>query len=197
MIYNIPIKLFPFADVVFWSELHPEEGGSIIIFSFKTGDDNVRRWTPANFSSKNRVHEYGGGAFIVHGGIVYFSNDEDQRIYAQRAADDQPKPITPDGVGYRYADCEYQNKFKKIFCVREDHSKVGSGERKEPENTIVMIDIETQKQEVVVSDQINIITAAVTSNLCQLTSKAIPFFTSYKDTTTCFVFLRLYQNIRR
>ena len=53
----------------------------------------VEDMTPAPFSARTRVHEYGGGAACVSGGTVIFSNFADQRLYRQeggrtpRAAD--------------------------------------------------------------------------------------------------------------
>ena len=38
------------------------------------------------FNVRTRVHEYGGGAYLVSGGVVYFSNDKDQRLYRRNPA---------------------------------------------------------------------------------------------------------------
>ena len=69
------------------------------------------------------MHEYGGGAFIVSDGVVYFSNFEDQRLYRQRPGD-EPEPITPE-TAVRYADGVMDSKRARIICIREDHRGEG------------------------------------------------------------------------
>ena len=71
--------------------------------------------TPAGFNVRNRVHEYGGGAFAVHDGIVYFTNDADQRVYTHRPGE-APTPLTPDD-SRRYADIEVDHRHNRILCV--------------------------------------------------------------------------------
>ena len=39
--------------------------------------------TPAPFNVRTRVHEYGGGAWTVADGTLYFSNFADGRLYRQ------------------------------------------------------------------------------------------------------------------
>ena len=39
--------------------------------------------TPPPYSARTRVHEYGGAAFLVDAGVVYFTNFADQRMYRQ------------------------------------------------------------------------------------------------------------------
>ena len=89
----------------------------------------------ARFSVRTRVHEYGGGAYLVDGGTVYFCNDEDQRIYRQSArvgADrDHPDPDRPRGL--RYADGVMDGGRGRMIWVREDHTTGAP----QPVNTLV------------------------------------------------------------
>jgi hypothetical protein len=67
---------------VYWSEMRPTEGGRNVI-SRMTSDGQIRDITSAPFNVRTRVHEYGGGAFLVGDGAIYFSNFADQRLYCQ------------------------------------------------------------------------------------------------------------------
>ena len=77
------------------------------------------------------MHEYGGAAYTVDRGTIYFANFADQRIYRQRAGA-VPEPITAEG-GF-YADFRVDRTRDRLISVREDHSKAG-----EAINTIVAI----------------------------------------------------------
>ena len=67
---------------VYWLELRPSEGGRSVIIRCRA-DGHTVDMTPAPFNARTRVHEYGGGAFTVSEGTVYFSNFADQRLYRQ------------------------------------------------------------------------------------------------------------------
>ena len=54
---------------------------------------DTRDVTPPDFNVRTRVHEYGGGAYTVHDGSIFFANFSDQRIYQQEAGS-APQPIT-------------------------------------------------------------------------------------------------------
>jgi dipeptidyl aminopeptidase/acylaminoacyl peptidase len=107
---------------VYWLELRPQERGRYVIVSGR------RDLTPEPFNVRTRVHEYGGGAWTVSNGILYFSNDADRRLYRNDA------PVTPEGP-YRYADGIIDREGRWIG-VREDHSAAGH----DPVNTIVRIE---------------------------------------------------------
>ncbi len=118
-------------DTPYWLESRPGEGGrNVVVTQGPTAPK--RDVTPAGFSVRSRVHEYGGGAFAVHRGIVFFSNNADGRIYAQ-APDGAPRPLTPEGP-WHYADIVVDASRRRIICVREDHGSPG-----EPVNTLVAV----------------------------------------------------------
>ena len=121
-------------DDLYWTETRPWEGGRSVIARQSAGGETTDV-TPAGFNVRNRVHEYGGGTFTVHDGVVYFTNDSDQRVYAHRPGE-APIPLTPDEA-QRYADLEVDSRHNRILCVCEDHSKPDA----EPTNTVVGIDI--------------------------------------------------------
>jgi dipeptidyl aminopeptidase/acylaminoacyl peptidase len=76
---------------------------------------------------RSRVHEYGGGAYVVHRGTVYFSNFADQRLYCQKAGED-PTALTPlvtPAAGLRYADMVVDASRDRLICVVEDHRQSG------------------------------------------------------------------------
>jgi dipeptidyl aminopeptidase/acylaminoacyl peptidase len=118
---------------IYWSESHPLEGGRYIIMR-RTPDGKISECTPPDFYVRTRVHEYGGGAFTVHKGVIYFCNFKDQHLYRQ-PLNAAPQVLTP-GDGYRYADLVLDEKRNRIICIREDHTSEG-----EAVNTIVSIDL--------------------------------------------------------
>ncbi|XP_078000728.1 dipeptidyl-peptidase 5-like [Glandiceps talaboti] len=140
-----------FADIVYWLEARADENGRVVLCSRRLGAEKCESWTPKDFNVRSRAHEYGGGAFFVHGGTVYFCNFADNRLYAQKSPTSDPKPLTPADKGWRYADGQFIGKLERIVCVREDHSGIESGKTKEAVNAIVMIKPETQEQVILAS----------------------------------------------
>ena len=120
-------------DDIYWSELRPYENGRYVLMR-RTPDGNVSECTPPEYYVRSRVHEYGGGAFTVHQGVIYFVNFKDQHLYRQ-PVNGTPELLTP-GDGYRYADLVVDEKRNRLICIREDHTGEG-----EAVNTIVSIDL--------------------------------------------------------
>ncbi|MBK8836714.1 MAG: S9 family peptidase [Anaerolineae bacterium] len=116
---------------VYWIELRPAEGGRNVIVQRRPDGTTLDR-TPKGFNARTRVHEYGGGAYVVADGVIWFSNDSDQRIYRQ-AGEAAPIAITP-ALSYRFADAVYDRARNRLIAVREDHTRAG-----EAVNTIVAI----------------------------------------------------------
>ncbi|HEY6362146.1 MAG TPA: prolyl oligopeptidase family serine peptidase [Vicinamibacterales bacterium] len=124
-------------DDIYWLEGRPTEGGRNALVR-RTADGRVDDVTPREMNVRTRVHEYGGGAYAVADGVVYFSNFSDQRVYRvgsglQAADSGPPRPLTPEGDWF-YADFVVDRARQQLICVREDHT----GGR-EPVNTLVRI----------------------------------------------------------
>jgi len=124
---------------LYWNELRPADKGRNVIVRRKP-DGTLTDITPAGFSARTRVHEYGGGCYLVQNGTVYFSNYTDQRFYRQDPAK-APRPLTPP-VDIRYADSVFDQKRNRIISIREDHTL------KTPQavNTIVSLDLEKESE---------------------------------------------------
>ncbi len=125
-------------DAVYWSEGRPTEGGRTVVVRRSLSDSSepsTTDLTPLPFNVRTRVHEYGGGAYTVQDGTVYFSNFADQRLY-QIKPNEAPQPITPEGA-FRYADAVGDRLRNRLICVREDHSQNDH----EPVNTIVSVSL--------------------------------------------------------
>ncbi len=119
---------------VYWIEMRPSEGGRHVVIRH-TPDGRTIDITPSSFNARTRVHEYGGGSFVIEYGRVYFSNYSDQRLYLQDPGS-EPRPISPD-ADLRFADGVIDHRRGRIICVCEDHSNsVG-----EVTNSLVSLDL--------------------------------------------------------
>ena len=130
-------------DDVYWLESRPEEGGRGVLVH-RSPDGSTRDVTPPPFNARTRVHEYGGGDFVVHDGTVFFSNFEDQRLY-RASPGSEPEPITAD-VARRYADMTVDPLRDRLLAAREDHTAGG-----EPVNEVVGISLADGAETVLVT----------------------------------------------
>ncbi len=116
---------------MYWVEGRASEGGRSVIVKCAPSGDTTDVTAPP-FNVRTRVHEYGGAAYTVDRGTIYFSNFADQRIY-RLAPDEAPQAITSEG--FFYADFRVDVSRNRLIGVREDHTGPG-----EPVNTIVAIE---------------------------------------------------------
>jgi dipeptidyl aminopeptidase/acylaminoacyl peptidase len=122
-------------DAVYWSESRPEEGGRQVILKARGGQ--VEELLTAPWSARSRVHEYGGGEFLVAGGAVYFVNDKDQQIY-RLEEDGAPRRIT-DAPGTRFADFAWDARAKRLIAVAEIHPPAQGADHPLPRSALVAI----------------------------------------------------------
>lgn len=117
---------------LYWLEGRASEAGRSTLVGSKG------ELTPAPFNVRSKVHEYGGGAYTVAGGVAWFSNHADGRLYRVDTGVEsglQPAPVTAEGQQQRYADFVVDAGRQRLVSVREDHSAGGHY----PENTIAAI----------------------------------------------------------
>ncbi|MCB1740408.1 MAG: S9 family peptidase [Gammaproteobacteria bacterium] len=128
-----------------WLEGRPQDGGRGVLVA-SLDDAEPVDLTPAPFSVRSRVHEYGGGAFVIDGDDLWFCNDADQRIHHQRLAPlGVPRPLTASGTR-RYADMVVDRARGRLIAVCENHDYVD-----EPENSLVSIDLDSGEVQRLVS----------------------------------------------
>jgi dipeptidyl aminopeptidase/acylaminoacyl peptidase len=123
---------------IYWLESRPQEAGRSVIVR-RTADGKITDITPPEYNVRNRVHEYGGAAYTVVDGIVYFSNNSDNCLYIQNLRAENPqqlRQLTHDQTK-RYADLTVDPHRQRLICVQEEHDSTDL----EPLNTIVSIDI--------------------------------------------------------
>jgi dipeptidyl aminopeptidase/acylaminoacyl peptidase len=133
---------FPIATAryVYWTEARPAEAGRNVLVRRPVEaaargreEDDERanapeEVTPAGFSARSRVHEYGGLCAAVRsvasgGDVVCFSNFSDQRVYKVTPGE-APVPLTPTPplpCAWRYAAPVFTPDGGHLLAVRERH----------------------------------------------------------------------------
>ncbi|MEM6501199.1 MAG: S9 family peptidase [Cyanobacteria bacterium P01_C01_bin.89] len=109
-------------DYLYWSEARPSEKGRTTVVR-RAADGTVADVVPQPFNVRTRAHEYGGGAWAVFDGVVYFANFADQRLYRQQVGG-EPEPLTPEG-DRRFADIRLDQARNRLICACEDHTVEG------------------------------------------------------------------------
>ncbi len=119
---------------IYWIEMRPGEGGRNVIVRRDAGGLTTDV-NPPPLNARTRVHEYGGGDYLVRNGSIFFSNFADQRLYS-RVPGGEPRPLTP-AMELRYAEPVFDSSRQRLICVREDHRTSD----REPVNAIVAVSL--------------------------------------------------------
>ncbi|HEX2075251.1 MAG TPA: S9 family peptidase [Geodermatophilus sp.] len=113
---------------VWWSESRPGEGGRSALVRSPAGGA-ATDVLPPPWNARTRVHEYGGGAWTVADGTLWFTEFTDQRLYRLDPGSDAPVAVTaepevPSGV--RHADLRVTPDGAAVLAVRETHTAGGA-----------------------------------------------------------------------
>jgi dipeptidyl aminopeptidase/acylaminoacyl peptidase len=122
-------------EAVTWLEGRAEDGGRQTLVRW-TREGGVRDVSPPGINVRTRVHEYGGGAYLVADDLAFISDFATGRLL-RVGADRTATPLTPD-IRWRYADACLDAARSRIVCVREDHAIEG----REAVNTLVAIPLD-------------------------------------------------------
>jgi dipeptidyl aminopeptidase/acylaminoacyl peptidase len=119
-----------------WIEMRPEEKGRYVVVRHDK-DGKVADLVPENINARTRVHEYGGGSYLLDGNVLYTTNFSDQRLYR---IDDggRPRALTPQGEDYRFADFVLDEARARLIAVMEHHHP----DFEEPKNCVAAISID-------------------------------------------------------
>ena len=117
---------------VYWLEGRPAEGGRTALVR-RGRDGEIQDLRQAPSSVRSGVHEYGGGAYTVLDGTVYFSEARDHLLYSLSLGG-HAQALTTDGP-QRYADLEVDAARARVIAVCEDHS----GSDREAQQSLVAI----------------------------------------------------------
>jgi len=118
---------------VYWVEGRPAEAGRNVIVR-RSSDGSTTDITPPEYNARTRVHDYGGGSYLVRDGVVWFTNFKDQRLYRQDPRN-PPVAITP-AEDIRHADLVFDPRHQRLIAIREDHTT----DMPQAVNTIVTLD---------------------------------------------------------
>src|SRR3989344_5025213 len=106
---------------IYFLEKMPQENGRQVIQTINE-KNSIQTLTPPGFNVRTRVHEYGGGDYLVQDGMIYFSSDTDQRLYQQ--VGEKISAITPlpfKEKTWRYSDYCLTASQHYLIAVRERH----------------------------------------------------------------------------
>jgi dipeptidyl aminopeptidase/acylaminoacyl peptidase len=141
----------PDGENIYWLEMRPAEKGRYVIVR-RTADGTISDVTPPQFNVRNRIHEYGGGAYTVRDGHLIFTNFADQNVFAQSLTESTSLLFASQqhdetNTSYRFADFDFDLPRQRVYCIRERHAT----NLREAENTVACINLKDGSQQVIAS----------------------------------------------
>ncbi len=88
---------------VYWTESRPDEGGRQVVVGRAHRGRRPRDSSPPGVSVRSRVHEYGGGAATVAGGVLFYVDQADQAWYRLALDGGPPGSALGSGPPVRHA----------------------------------------------------------------------------------------------
>ena len=123
---------------LYWLESRPNENGRSVLVR-RGSDGRSVDLTPAPLNVASRVHEYGGGAYLVADGRIVFSDKATGAVWLIDG--DAPARQITAVDGCRYADFAFDPVRGRVLAVREDHRPQPGKPAAEPRAAIVALDI--------------------------------------------------------
>ena len=123
------------ADTLYWLESRPQEAGRTTLMAAVDGNP-PRELTPAPFSVRSRVNEYGGGAYLPCDAGVFFIHDGDGDLYLERARGDTCR-LTDWQRARRLGDLCWDPLHQRIIAVCEQPRTT-----REPENSLIALSVD-------------------------------------------------------
>lgn len=127
-------------STIFWLQGLPQEKGRTTIMSQPlNGSAAPASLLPSPLNARSKVHEYGGGSYLITDTDIYFVQADDQQIYRiQRDPSLKSIPVAiTDTPSARYADLILDPTTNAIVAVCESHN----AESAHPSNSLVSIDL--------------------------------------------------------
>src|SRR5262245_52711428 len=129
---------------IYWIEGRPLEKGRSVLVR-RGADGTIGDVTPAPFNVRTQVYSYGGGAYAVGDGVVYFVNFADGQIHLQvpvQAPAGAPTKITSGATGL-FADLCIDARRSRLIAVREERP---NGDVVNAIHSLVAVDIATGRE---------------------------------------------------
>ncbi len=107
----------PDGDDIYLLESRPDEAGRVALLR-RAPDGSVTDMAPG-LNVRTRVHEYGGGAYAVRGGVIVLSEFADNRLLWKRAPDAPIEELVTDPM-LRFAEMLIDPARDRVIAVLED-----------------------------------------------------------------------------